>query len=139
LQRKRLKIHFRQSNTLVRVGAMACSSWDHIESRNNAQKAAESLLELPKSTLEIDGHSLRIIASIVMSIFPDGNESRPASAAAGRLPANASPWRATEPAADYLSPQGCYQRAIPVVAQIAHPNHLRGTAIRADGGLNGLE
>jgi predicted signal transduction protein with EAL and GGDEF domain len=73
---QRLKTRFRQSDTLARIGGDEFALiLDHIQSREDAQRAAESLLELLKPTFEINGQSVRTSACIGIGIFPDGNES----------------------------------------------------------------
>ncbi|HEX4006893.1 MAG TPA: EAL domain-containing protein [Acidobacteriaceae bacterium] len=72
---RRMKTNFRQSDTLARIGGDEFALiLDKIVSRDDAQSAAESLLELIKQPFEISGQTVRVSASIGMSIFPDGNE-----------------------------------------------------------------
>jgi diguanylate cyclase (GGDEF)-like protein len=72
---QRLKARFRRSDTLARIGGDEFALiLDNLEHRSDAQKAGESLLEYLKPAFEIDGHSIRIGASIGISIFADGNE-----------------------------------------------------------------
>ncbi len=72
---QRLKARFRQSDTVARfAGDEFALILDDIQERGAAQIAAESLLELLKPPFEIDGHSIRVSASIGVSFFPDGND-----------------------------------------------------------------
>jgi diguanylate cyclase (GGDEF)-like protein len=73
---QRLKARFRQSDTLARIGGDEFALiLDHIESRDDAQKAAEIVLDLLKETFQINGRSVRTSAGIGIGIFPDGTES----------------------------------------------------------------
>lgn len=73
---QRLKTRFRQSDTLARIGADEFALiLDHVQTGSDAEKAAEGVLEVLKTPFEIEGHSIRITASIGISVFPDhGNE-----------------------------------------------------------------
>ena len=82
---QRMKARFRQSDTLARIGGDEFALiLDTLRAGADAERAAESVLEMLKPTFEIDGHSIRITASIGISIFPDHARGR-AAAAAGRL------------------------------------------------------
>ncbi len=73
---QRLKARFRQSDTLARIGGDEFALvLDHIESRDAAQNAAESLQDLLKPPFQINGQTVRASACIGIAIFPDGNES----------------------------------------------------------------
>jgi diguanylate cyclase (GGDEF)-like protein len=73
---QRMKGRFRQSDTLARIGGDEFTLiLDNVQSRSDADHAAEIALDLLKDPFEIEGHSIRITASIGISIFPDhGNE-----------------------------------------------------------------
>jgi diguanylate cyclase (GGDEF)-like protein len=72
---QRLKTHFRQSDTVARTGGDEFALiLDKIQSREDAQRSAEILLELLKLPFEVGGQTIRTSASIGISIFPDGNE-----------------------------------------------------------------
>ncbi|MGC2619052.1 MAG: EAL domain-containing protein [Acidobacteriaceae bacterium] len=72
---QRLKTHFRQSDTVARTGGDEFALiLDKIQNREDAQRAAEVLLELLKLPFEVGGQTIRTSASIGISIFPDGNE-----------------------------------------------------------------
>ena len=73
----RLKARFRQSDTLARIGGDEFTLiLDHIQNQSDAERAAESVLEVLKTPFEIEGHTISMSASIGISLFPDhGNES----------------------------------------------------------------
>jgi len=73
---QRLRQRFRHSDTLARIGSDEFALiLDNLQSRADADKAAESVLEVLKGAFEIEDHSIRITASVGISIFPDnGNE-----------------------------------------------------------------
>ena len=69
---QRMKSRFRQSDTLARIGSDEFTLiLDTVLNRGDAEKAAESVLEVLKEPFEIEGHSIRMTASIGISIFPD--------------------------------------------------------------------
>lgn len=69
---QRLRSRFRRSDTLARIGGDEFSLiLDHLQKAADAEVAAKSLQELLTSPFEIDGHSIRITASIGISLFPD--------------------------------------------------------------------
>ncbi len=69
---QRMKSRFRQSDTLARIGSDEFTLiLDTVQSRADAEAAAESALEVLKEPFEIEGHSIRMTASIGISIFPD--------------------------------------------------------------------
>ncbi len=72
----RMKSRFRQSDTLARIGSDEFTLiLDTVFSRADAERAAEDALEVLKEPFVIDGHSIKMTASIGISIFPDhGNE-----------------------------------------------------------------
>jgi diguanylate cyclase (GGDEF)-like protein len=74
---QRMKNRFRQSDTLARIGSDEFTLiLDNVQNRADAERAAESALEVLKDPFEIEGHSIRMTASIGISIFPDhGKES----------------------------------------------------------------
>ncbi len=73
---QRLKARFRQSDTLARIGGDEFAIiLDHVESRDDAQRAAEALQDLLKPPFQIVGQTVRVSACIGIAIFPDGNES----------------------------------------------------------------
>ncbi|HEY1498419.1 MAG TPA: EAL domain-containing protein [Acidobacteriaceae bacterium] len=73
---QRMKGRFRQSDTLARIGGDEFTLiLDNVQSRSDADHAAEIALDLLKDPFEVEGHTIRITASIGISIFPDhGNE-----------------------------------------------------------------
>jgi diguanylate cyclase (GGDEF)-like protein len=73
---QRLKSRFRQSDTLARIGGDEFTLiLDNVQTWADGDKAAVSVLEVLKEPFELDGHSIRMTASIGISIFPDhGNE-----------------------------------------------------------------
>jgi diguanylate cyclase (GGDEF)-like protein len=69
---QRMKARFRQSDTLARIGSDEFTLiLDNVQNRADAERAAESALEILKDPFEIEGHSIRMTASIGISIFPD--------------------------------------------------------------------
>lgn len=69
---QRLKARFRQSDTLARVGGDEFTLiLENVQTQADAEKAAESALELFHDSFEVDGHSIRMTASIGVSLFPD--------------------------------------------------------------------
>lgn len=69
---QRLRSRFRQSDTLARIGGDEFTLiLDDIQNKEDAETAAQSLLEVLKPPFEIGGHSIRIAASIGFSLFPD--------------------------------------------------------------------
>jgi diguanylate cyclase (GGDEF)-like protein len=69
---QRMKARFRQSDTLARIGSDEFTLvLDTVQNRADAERAAESVLEVLKTPFEIEGHSLKMTASIGISIFPD--------------------------------------------------------------------
>jgi diguanylate cyclase (GGDEF)-like protein len=73
---QRLRARFRQSDTLARLGGDEFTLiLDGIHEASDAERAAESLLEVLKPPFDIEGHSIRITASVGISLFPNhGNE-----------------------------------------------------------------
>jgi diguanylate cyclase (GGDEF)-like protein len=73
---QRLKSRFRQSDTLARIGGDEFALiLDHIQTRADANMAATSVLEVLKAPFEIEGHPIRVTASVGFSLFPEhGNE-----------------------------------------------------------------
>ena len=69
---QRVISRFRQSDTLARIGSDEFTLiLDHVQSCPDAEKAAESILDELKIPFEIEGHTIRITASIGISVFPD--------------------------------------------------------------------
>jgi diguanylate cyclase (GGDEF)-like protein len=69
---QRMKARFRQSDTLARIGGDEFTLiLDGVQTGGDAVRVAESALELFQPPFEIEGHSIRITASIGISIFPD--------------------------------------------------------------------
>jgi diguanylate cyclase (GGDEF)-like protein len=69
---QRLKSRFRQSDTLARIGGDEFTLiLDNVQTWADGDKAAVSVLEVLKEPFELDGHSIRMTASIGISIFPD--------------------------------------------------------------------
>ncbi len=68
----RLRERSRQSDTVARIGGDEFSViLDRIQDNNDANKAAEGLLDALRPAFQIQGHSVEIGASIGISIFPD--------------------------------------------------------------------
>jgi len=68
----RLKSRFRQSDTLARIGGDEFTLiLDTLQAKEDAQIAAEGILEALKGPFDIGGHSIRIAASIGISLFPE--------------------------------------------------------------------
>ncbi|MGB0066258.1 MAG: EAL domain-containing protein, partial [Terracidiphilus sp.] len=71
---QRLSSRVRQSDTLARIGGDEFTVILHsIRSRDDAQRAAESVLESLVNPFHVEGHEITIGASIGISIFPDAN------------------------------------------------------------------
>lgn len=69
---QRMKARFRQSDTLARIGGDEFTLiLDDVESKTDADLVARTALELLKEPFEIEGHSLRLTASIGISMFPE--------------------------------------------------------------------
>lgn len=67
----RLRSRVRQSDTLARIGGDEFTLvLSHIHSESDAEQAAQDLLELLEPGFAIEGHSVRIGASIGISLFP---------------------------------------------------------------------
>ncbi len=68
----RLKSRFRQSDTLARVGGDEFALiLDQVMTWTDADTAAQSVLEVLRTPFDIEDHSIRITASIGISLFPD--------------------------------------------------------------------
>lgn len=71
---KRLRSRVRQSDTLARVGGDEFTViLHHIGGPDDAQRAAECLLESLVSPFYVEGHEITIGASIGISVYPDLN------------------------------------------------------------------
>jgi diguanylate cyclase (GGDEF)-like protein len=69
---QRLQSRFRQSDTLARIGSDEFTLiLDHVQSRGEADSAAEGVMDVLRAPFEVEGHTLRITASIGISIFPE--------------------------------------------------------------------
>jgi diguanylate cyclase (GGDEF)-like protein len=69
---QRLKSRFRQSDTLARIGGDEFTLiLDNVQTWADGDKAAVSVLEVLKEPFELEGHSIKMTASIGISIFPD--------------------------------------------------------------------
>lgn len=69
---QRLKSRFRQSDTLARIGGDEFTLiLDSIQNKEDAELAAQGILEILNAPFDIGGHSIRIAASIGISLFPD--------------------------------------------------------------------
>jgi diguanylate cyclase (GGDEF)-like protein len=69
---QRMKSRFRQSDTLARIaGDEFALVMDHVQTWGDADTAAQSVMEMLEPAFEIDDHSIRITASVGISIFPD--------------------------------------------------------------------
>ena len=72
---QRLRMRYRQSDTLARIGGDEFALiLDRIQERSDAQKAAENVLEVLKAPFALNGHSIQVTASVGISIFPDGHD-----------------------------------------------------------------
>jgi diguanylate cyclase (GGDEF)-like protein len=72
---ERLKERFRLSDTLARIGGDEFAViLEKVRTREDAQKTAESVLELLKAPFSLNGHAVQVSASIGISIYPDRNE-----------------------------------------------------------------
>ena len=68
----RMKSRFRQSDTLARIGGDEFTLiLEHVQTPEDANTAANDALELLKAPFEVEGHSIRVTASIGISLFPD--------------------------------------------------------------------
>jgi diguanylate cyclase (GGDEF)-like protein len=68
----RLRLRTRESDTLARIGGDEFTViLSGIHSQADAERVAESLLETLTSPFQIDGHLIRIGASIGISLFPE--------------------------------------------------------------------
>ncbi|MGA7522542.1 MAG: EAL domain-containing protein [Acidobacteriaceae bacterium] len=76
---QRLRARFRQSDTLARLGGDEFTLiLDGVQQESDAVQAGESLLAVLEPPFEIEGHSIRITASVGISLFPNhGNEGGP--------------------------------------------------------------
>jgi len=71
---KRLRSRVRQADTLARIGGDEFTViLSHINSRDDAQRAAESLLHSLIDPFYVEGREITIGASIGISIFPDAD------------------------------------------------------------------
>ncbi|MFP5230860.1 MAG: putative bifunctional diguanylate cyclase/phosphodiesterase [Acidobacteriota bacterium] len=69
---QRLKTRFRQSDTLARVGGDEFALiLDRVQTWEDADKAAQGVLEVLRTPFEIEDHSIRVTASVGISLFPD--------------------------------------------------------------------
>lgn len=69
---QRMKARFRQSDTLARIGGDEFTLiLESVQSKADAEKAADCALELFRDPFEVEGHSIRMTASIGISLFPD--------------------------------------------------------------------
>jgi len=69
---QRLRTRFRKSDTLARIGGDEFALvLDNLQTRTDADSAAEGVLEVLKVPFDVEGHSIRISASIGISVFPD--------------------------------------------------------------------
>jgi diguanylate cyclase (GGDEF)-like protein len=73
---QRLRARFRESDTLARLGGDEFTLiLDGVQQAGDAERVAENLLEVLKPPFEIEGHPIRITASVGISLFPNhGNE-----------------------------------------------------------------
>jgi diguanylate cyclase (GGDEF)-like protein len=69
---QRMKARFRQSDTLARIGGDEFTLiLEDVQSPEDADTVARGALELLKEPFDVDGHSIRVTASIGISLFPD--------------------------------------------------------------------
>lgn len=69
---QRMKARFRQSDTLARIGGDEFTLiLENVQGPADADTVAQDALELLKAPFEVDGHSIRMTASIGISLFPD--------------------------------------------------------------------
>jgi diguanylate cyclase (GGDEF)-like protein len=71
---QRLRSRVRQADTLARIGGDEFTViLNHIDSRDDAQRVAESLLRVLVKSFYVEGNEITIGASIGISIFPDAD------------------------------------------------------------------
>ena len=69
---QRMKSRFRQSDTLARIGGDEFTLiLENVQGADDADTVARDALEVLKTPFEVDGHSIRMTASIGISIFPE--------------------------------------------------------------------
>ncbi len=69
---QRLKARFRQSDTLARIGGDEFTLvLDNVQSMADADRAAHNALDVLKAPFAIEDHTVRVTASIGISMFPD--------------------------------------------------------------------
>lgn len=69
---QRMKARFRQSDTLARIGGDEFTLIiENIQGAEDADTVARDAMELLKAPFDVDGHSIRMTASIGISLFPD--------------------------------------------------------------------
>jgi diguanylate cyclase (GGDEF)-like protein len=69
---QRMRSRFRQSDTLARIGSDEFTLiLEDVESKSDADTVARTALDLLKEPFEVDGHTIRLTASIGISLFPE--------------------------------------------------------------------
>jgi diguanylate cyclase (GGDEF)-like protein len=69
---QRMKTRFRQSDTLARIGGDEFTLiLEDVQSAEAADTVAKDALDLLKEPFDVDGHSIRMTASVGISLFPD--------------------------------------------------------------------
>ncbi|HEX3987655.1 MAG TPA: EAL domain-containing protein [Acidobacteriaceae bacterium] len=69
---QRMKARFRQSDTLARIGGDEFTLiLENVQSTEDADTVARDALDLMKAPFDVDGHSIRMTASVGISLFPD--------------------------------------------------------------------
>ncbi|MGA7525061.1 MAG: EAL domain-containing protein [Acidobacteriaceae bacterium] len=69
---QRMKSRFRQSDTLARIGGDEFTLiLENVQVGEDADTVAKDALDLLKEPFDVDGHSIRMTASIGISLFPD--------------------------------------------------------------------
>jgi diguanylate cyclase (GGDEF)-like protein len=72
---QRLRMRYRQSDTIARLaGDEFALILDNIQEREDALRAAQSVLDCLKDPFAIDGHMIQVTASVGISIFPDAHD-----------------------------------------------------------------
>lgn len=69
---QRMKARFRQSDTLARIGGDEFTLiLENVQGADDADTVARDALEVLKAPFDVDGHSIRMTASIGISLFPE--------------------------------------------------------------------
>lgn len=69
---QRMKARFRQSDTLARIGGDEFTViLENVQSPQDAERVARDAQEVLKAPFDVDGHSIRMTASVGISLFPE--------------------------------------------------------------------